>query len=59
VQGALGAIRHQADEQSRLRLHTNARARLVDPLPFEPEGRPSRLPTLQWLRTKRRWGLAD
>jgi hypothetical protein len=38
-------------------LAKNYAKRLIDPLPFEPIGEPSRFLTLQWLRTRRRFGL--
>ncbi len=45
-------------ESGKIPLVKNYAKRLMDPLPFEPVGEPSRFLTLQWLRTKRRFGLA-
>ena len=59
VQAALEHMGSLADEQGRVPLVTNYARRLLDPLPFEPEGAPSRLLTLQWLRTRRRFGLTE
>jgi len=44
-------------DAGRVPLVKNYAKRLLDPLPFEPVGEPSRFLTLQWVRTKRRFGL--
>ena len=41
----------------RIRLVKNYPTHLIDPIPLEPVGEPSRFLTYQWLRTKRRFGL--
>ena len=42
----------------RIPLVANGTTHLVDPLPLEPIGEPSRLLTLQWMRLRLRFGLA-
>lgn len=39
-------------------LAKNYPTKLVDPLPFEPVGKPSRFLTYQWLRVKEKFGLS-
>jgi hypothetical protein len=46
-------------EGGRIRLVTNADTHLVDPLALERVGDPSPLLTVQWLRLRNAFGLAD
>ncbi|NTV39527.1 MAG: hypothetical protein HGA51_06165 [Demequinaceae bacterium] len=46
-------------EDGRVTLVANAATHLVDPLPLEQVGEPSRLLTVQWLRLRRKFGLTD
>jgi len=52
---ALQAVTRSAPD-GRVRLAKNYKTKLEDPLAFEPLGKPSRFLSLQWLRTRRRFG---
>lgn len=46
-----------AQNDGRIPLVKNYNTKLVDPLPFEPVGKPSRFLTYRWLRVRQRFGL--
>ena len=47
----------QLAEDGKIPLVKNYNTKLVDPLPFEPRGAPSRFLTYQWLLVKKKFGL--
>ncbi len=56
VRQAVDAV-EELSEDGRITLVKNYRTHLVDPLPFEKVGQPSRFLTYQWLNTKKKLGL--
>ncbi len=50
---------HLVDGRVPLVKNYDTKMRGLDPLPLEPLGKPSPLLTVQWLRTKKRFGLLD
>lgn len=58
VRDAISDVEELCDE-GRIRLAANAATHLVDPLALERVGEPSPLLTIQWLRLRRAFGLAD
>ena len=56
VRDAVSAV-DQVSVDGRVVLAKNYPTRLIDPLPFEPVGKPSRLLTYQWLRVRQKFGL--
>jgi len=56
VREAIDAVEAET-ENGRVVLAKNYSNELIEPLPLEPPGKPSRFLTYQWLRVKRRFGL--
>lgn len=56
VQDAISAV-ERLTVDGRIVLAKNYPTGLIDPLPFEPVGKPSRLLTCQWLRVRQKFGL--